>query len=68
MTPSLTIRNLKIDLELTSGVRVEDQCLKFEGKVLSDDRTIADYNITNMSTLYMLFDNNHPRYRQGSCI
>ncbi|CAG7558679.1 unnamed protein product [Fusarium equiseti] len=51
---STTIRALMLIYEHKKGVHVEDQLLKYEGQwLLEDGLTLADYNISNLSDVYI---------------
>ena len=52
--PTHLIRQIKEMIYEKEGVLVGDQCLLFAGETLQDDKTIANYNIQNKSTLNVL--------------
>ena len=43
--PCLTIKEIKILLELSDGIPVSQQRFIYNGKQLENNRTLADYNI-----------------------
>nr|8J0A_A Chain A, Ubiquitin variant R4 [synthetic construct]8J0A_B Chain B, Ubiquitin variant R4 [synthetic construct] len=49
-----TILNVKKKIEEKTGIPPEDQILIYKGKVLEDDKTLADYNIKENDTLYLV--------------
>ncbi|GAB2245586.1 hypothetical protein Droror1_Dr00001079 [Drosera rotundifolia] len=53
--PTDTITAIKSRLESLESVPVRKQCLIFAGRQLENDHTLADYNITNKSTLHPVF-------------
>ena len=54
VSPHDTIGLYKNFLLLYEGIPSEQQRLIFDGKQLDDNKTIADYNIKNESTLYLV--------------
>ena len=50
---SQTICNLKQIIQSTEGIPVDEQLLIYNKKILDDNCTLADYNITNCSTIYL---------------
>ena len=50
--PSDTIKEVKYIIQNTKGISFESQrSISFDGKILKDDLTLADYNIQKVSTL-----------------
>ena len=52
--PSKTIENLKEKILDIEGIPTEKQQLKYDGLVLKNNRTIADYDIENYSIIYIM--------------
>jgi len=42
---------------LKKSILLDEQCLKFEGKPLDNDKTLSDYNIVNKSIFHLITTN-----------
>jgi len=51
--PGYTVDTIKELVLAKAAVPVAEQLLKYAGKKLEDERTMADYNITKGATLYL---------------
>jgi ubiquitin len=53
--PADSIATVKQSIQDTQGIPAAYQILMYDGVVLDDGRTLADYNIPKESTLQLLF-------------
>ena len=51
--PSDTIQNVKTKIQEQESIPLDEQCLKLDGKILQNERTIFDYNIYKDYTLHL---------------
>ena len=49
-----TIRLIRIFIELHEGIPIDQMKLVFSKMKLEDNRTLADYNIQQKSTIYLI--------------
>jgi hypothetical protein len=63
MDRSDTIRMVKSKIEDKEGFPQHHQRLIFSGKLLEDDQTLADYNISKDWTLHLLTRSTRPSIR-----
>ena len=57
INPRDSIRDVKTKIEYWTGIHPYVQVLYFAGQVLGDDRTLADLDIMDESTLHLVFPN-----------
>ena len=55
--PSDSIQSIKTKIEATEGIPPAEQTLYFAGQVLGNDQTLADFNITDESTVHLVGKN-----------
>ena len=53
--PNDTILLIKIFLYIRERIPSDEYSFIFAGNLLRDNRTVADYNITNESTIHLVF-------------
>ncbi len=51
-----TIENVKNLIEEKEGISSKEQRLVFGGKQLENDKTLSDYNISELSTIHLVLN------------
>ena len=54
LNPTMTIRQVKEDIEKAEQIPVDQQRLVFQGKQLEDDQTLGSYSVSDSNTIHLV--------------